>query len=143
YGAFTAGYVEGDASKIRPGQIFNTWPKMGDQWIADQVYMKPSFFENIFENPGGIQFMHRTIALVIVILVCCLWYKSNKLTLTKAQNSGITFLIYGVILQFILGVFTLLYNVPVVLGALHQTGAFFLFGTTIYLLFHLFNKKAI
>lgn len=143
YGAFTAGYVEGDASKIRPGQIFNTWPKMGDQWIADQVFMKGSFFENIFENASGIQFMHRSIALVIVILICCLWYKSNKLKLTKPQHTGITLLIYGVTLQFILGVFTLLYNVPVILGVLHQTGAFFLFATTIYLLFHLFNKKAI
>jgi heme A synthase len=39
-----------------------------------------------------------------------------------------------------LGVFTLIYNVPVLLGALHQTGAFFLFACGIYLLFHLFNK---
>ncbi|MGZ4091069.1 MAG: COX15/CtaA family protein [Bacteroidia bacterium] len=141
YGAFTAGYVEGDASKIRPGHIFNTWPKMGDEWIAEQVTMKPTFFENIFENASGIQFMHRTIALVVVTLVCILWYKSNKLNLTKLQQTGITLLIYGVTIQFLLGVFTLLYNVPVFLGALHQTGAFFLFAASIYLLFQLYNKK--
>jgi cytochrome c oxidase assembly protein subunit 15 len=56
---------------------------------------------------------------------------------------GVTFLIYGVTFQFILGVLTLLYRVPVLLGALHQTGAFFLFLGTIYLLFQLFNKKTI
>lgn len=141
YGAFTAGYVEGDAAKIRPGHIFNTWPKMGDQWIAEQVTMKPSFFENIFENASGIQFMHRSIALVIVILICVIWYRSNKLKLTRHQNLGVSLLIYGVTIQFLLGVFTLLYQVPVVMGALHQTGAFFLFAASIYLLYHLFNKK--
>ncbi len=39
---------------------------MGDSWMPEQVYMKDSFFENILENPSGIQFMHRTIALIIV-----------------------------------------------------------------------------
>jgi cytochrome c oxidase assembly protein subunit 15 len=77
-----------------------------------------------------------------VILLCAIWYKSNKLKLTKQQNLGVTLLIYGVTVQFILGVLTLLYQVPIILGALHQTGAFFLFLSCIYLLFNLFNKKA-
>jgi cytochrome c oxidase assembly protein subunit 15 len=143
YGAFTAGYVEGDEAKIRPGHIFNTWPKMGDEWIAEQVTMKPTLFQNIFENASGIQFMHRTIALIVVLLVCVIWYRSNKLQLTKQQHFGVSLLIYGVTIQFLLGVFTLLYHVPVVLGALHQTGAFFLFAASIYLMYHLFNNKTV
>jgi len=141
YGAFTAGYAEGDNTKIRPGHIFNTWPKMGESWIPEQVYMKDSFFANILENPSGIQFMHRTIALVVVLLICILWYRSDKLKLSRQQTFGINMLIFGVTVQFILGVLTLLYNVPVIMGALHQTGAFFLFLSCIYLIFHLFNTK--
>lgn len=140
YGAFTAGYVEGDASKIRPGHIFNTWPKMGEDWMPEQVTMKDTFYQNFFENASGIQFTHRTIALVVVLLVCVLWYKSNKLQLTPQQYRGVTFLIYGVTIQFILGIFTLIYQVPVVLGVLHQTGAFFLFGTGVYLIYQVFRK---
>lgn len=142
YGAFTAGYSEGDNSKIRPGHIFNTWPKMGDNWVAEQAFMKESLGENLLENPSGIQFMHRTIAVVVVILTCVIWYRSDKLKLSKQQTLGVNLLIFGVTIQFILGVLTLLYNVPVVMGALHQTGAFFLFLSCIYLIFHLFNKKA-
>lgn len=142
YGAFTAGFVEGDAAKIRPGHIFNTWPKMGENWIAEQVTMKDTFYQNFFENASGIQFVHRTLALVVVTLVCIIWYKSNKLKLSKQQYTGITFLIYGVTVQFILGVLTLLYQVPVVLGVLHQTGAFFLFAVSIYLMFHVFKKQS-
>lgn len=140
YGAFTAGFVEGDAAKIRPGHIFNTWPKMGEDWIAEQVTMRESFYLNFFENASGIQFVHRTLALVVVVLVCFIWYRSNKLQLSKPQYLGVTLLIYGVTLQFILGVLTLLYQVPVVLGVLHQTGAFFLFGVCVYLLYHVFKK---
>ncbi len=142
YGAFTAGYVEGNAAKIRPGQIFNTWPKMGEEWIAEQVTMKDSFYLNFFENASGIQFMHRTLAILVCIVLSIIWYKSSKLKLTAAQYRGVTFLIYGLTLQFILGVLTLLYHVPVVLGVLHQTGAFFLFATSVYLIFHVFRKKS-
>lgn len=142
YGAFTAGYVEGDAAKIRPGKIFNTWPKMGDEWVPEQVTMKGDFLSNFLENASGIQFVHRMLALVVVILVCIIWYKSNHLKLTGSQNRGVTFLIYGVTIQFILGVLTLVYQVPVVLGVLHQTGAFFLFATTVFMLFHTFRRTS-
>jgi heme a synthase len=142
FGAFTAGFVEGDSSKVRPGHIFNTWPKMGDEWMPEQVYMKDSFFSNVFENASGIQFTHRSIALVLVLLVIYIWNKSNKLNLSKAQYNGITLIIYGLTIQFILGVFTLLYQVPVILGALHQTGAFFMFAVSIFLLFHLSKKSS-
>ena len=141
FGAFTAGYVEGNAANIRPGHIFNTWPKMGDSWIPEQVGMKNSVFEDLFENASGIQFVHRTMAYLVVILMCVIWYRSGKLRLTASQQLGVNLLIYGVTLQFILGVLTLLYQVPVLIGALHQSGAFFLFLSSIFLLFHLFNKK--
>ncbi len=142
YGAFTAGYVEGDASKIRPGHIFNSWPKMGDEWMPEQVTMKGSFFANVMENASGIQFMHRTLALLVVTVLCVIWYKSDKLKLTASQYRGVTFLVYGVTIQFILGVLTLLYQVPVLLGVMHQTGAFFLFASSVYLIFHTFRNTS-
>ncbi len=142
YGAFTAGYVVGDAAKVRPGHIFNSWPKMGEEWMPEQVTMKDSFYLNFFENASGIQFAHRTIAIAVVLLLCIIWYKSNKLKLNASQYKAVTFLIYGVAIQFILGVLTLLYQVPVVLGVLHQTGAFFLFAVSIYFIFHSFKTNS-
>lgn len=139
YGAFTAGFVEGDAAKIRPGHIFNSWPKMGDSWMPEQVTMKNSFYLNFFENASGIQFVHRTLAILLCMLLGFIWHKSNKLQVNKQQFRGITFLIYGITIQFILGVFTLLYKVPVVLGVLHQTGAFFLFASSVYVIYHTFK----
>lgn len=141
YGAFTAGFVENEATKIRPGHIFNTWPKMGAEWMPEQVYMKDTLAQNLLENPSGIQFVHRTLAILLVLSLTYIWYRSNKLNLSKPQHFGITLLIYGITIQFLLGVYTLLNQVPVVLGALHQSGAFFLFLSSIYLLFQLFHTK--
>lgn len=130
YGAFVAG--------LKAGLFYSTWPKMGDSWFpADTILVEDSLIRNFLEVGAGVQFMHRTIAVLVVVCVALLWNKSNKLQLTKQQNSGITLLIYGVTAQFILGVYTLLYQVPVVLGVLHQSGAFFLFTVSLYLLFHL------
>jgi heme a synthase len=138
YGAFTAGYVEGDATHFRPGHIFNNWPKMGEGWMPEQVTMKPTVGENLLENASGIQFVHRNLAYLIVVVTCFVWYRSNRLHLNHEQKSGVTLLIYGVTLQVMLGIFTLVYQVPVVLGVLHQSGAFFVFAASIYLLFHLY-----
>lgn len=130
YGAFVAG--------LKAGLFYPTWPKMGDSWFpADTILVEDSLIRNFLEIGAGVQFMHRTIAVLVVICVIVLWNKAGKLQLTKQQNTGITLLIYGVTAQFILGVYTLMYQVPVVLGVLHQTGAFFLFTVSIYLLYHL------
>jgi cytochrome c oxidase assembly protein subunit 15 len=130
YGAFVAG--------LKAGLFYPTWPKMGNEWFPeDTIMIFDSTIRNFLEVGAGVQFMHRTIALLVVLCVGWLWFRSNKLQLTKQQHFGITLLIYGVTIQFMLGVFTLIYQVPLILGVLHQTGAFFLFAASIYLLFHL------
>jgi cytochrome c oxidase assembly protein subunit 15 len=135
YGAFVAG--------LKAGMFYPTWPKMGTEWFPeDTILIEDSFIKNFLEVGAGVQFMHRTIAFLVVACVAVVWSRSTKLNLNKQQSRGVSFLIYGVTIQFMLGIFTLLYQVPVVLGVLHQTGAFFLFATCIYLMFHL-NLKAV
>ena len=114
---------------------------MGEGWMPEQVYWKDTLYENIMLNASGIQFVHRNLALLVFVLMCVLWYRSNKLQLNSRQNLGVTLVIYGVTIQFILGVLTLLYQVPVLMGAAHQTGAFFLFGASVFLIYHLFNNQ--
>jgi heme a synthase len=133
FGAFVAG--------LKAGLLFPTWPKMGPTWYPkEMIEISDSWVTNFFENDYGVQFVHRTFAFVVVLMVAVIWIKSNQLKLNKYVNRGVTFIIYGTAVQFILGVWTLIYQVPVVLGVLHQTGAFFLFASSLYLLFHLTRK---
>jgi cytochrome c oxidase assembly protein subunit 15 len=133
FGAFVAG--------LKAGLYYPTWPKMGDQWFpSDTILISDSIRTNFFENGAGVQFVHRTFAAIVVIALLWLWRISSVLKLNRYVQSAITLLIYGLTIQVMLGVYTLLYQVPIILGVLHQTGAFFLFTVSIYLLFHLFRK---
>jgi cytochrome c oxidase assembly protein subunit 15 len=70
--------------------------------------------------------VHRTLAYVVVGFILLLAFKSHKFDLNKNQKSGINALVIIVFIQFALGVFTLLYSVPLWLGLAHQVVAFFL-----------------
>jgi heme a synthase len=130
YGAFVAG--------LKAGLAFPTWPMMGNQWIATEVTAFDTFFENFIDkNKAGIQFVHRYIAYLVVALVAWLYLKSKMIKIDGILRNGILFLLLATGFQFLLGVLTLIYHVPVVLGVLHQTGAFIMFATSIFIFFHL------
>ncbi|WP_194767832.1 COX15/CtaA family protein [Tamlana sp. I1] len=132
YGAFIAG--------LKAGLLHNHWPLMNDgQFMHFTVYVLDPFYKNLIENPSGIQFIHRTLAYIVVILIFLIWKKSNKFTLTPLQKQGINSLILLVLLQFALGVFTIIYQVPLGLGIAHQIGAFFLLTSMTFTL-HRFTK---
>ena len=120
YGGFVAG--------LNAGLIHNHWPLMSDgQFIHDSVFIeKSTLFLNLTEGKSGVQFVHRTMAYVVVGLILALYFTSKKHILSSLQKKGINILVLTVFLQFLLGVFTLLYSVPIWLGLLHQVMAFFL-----------------
>ena len=142
WGAFTAGYVSGHQTKIRPGHIYNSWPKMGDQWIPDSMLTEGSWLHRISENPSGIQFVHRTLAFVVCFTLLVLLWRSRHHACNPQQKNGLTALLYALTAQIMLGIYTLLYKVPVLLAALHQTMAFVLVGISVFLLYHFMYQKS-
>lgn len=135
YGAFTAG--------LKAGYAYNTYPKMNDDWLpVKDLYLEP-FWKNFLEVGAGVQFIHRWLAAIVVCLVGYLWWKSKDKNLLPMQKLSVNLLIYCVSIQFLLGLFTLLYAVPVTLGVLHQTGAFFLFSSCLFYLFQMRGKLSL
>ena len=131
YGGFVAG--------LNAGLIHNHWPMMSDgQFLHESVILeKDSWLLRLTEGKSGVQFVHRTLAYVVVGFILLLAFKSHKFDLNKDQKSGINALVIIVFLQFGLGVFTLLYSVPLWLGLTHQIMAFFLLATMTYTLHRL------
>lgn len=132
YGAFVAG--------LNAGKIFTTWPKMGDSWIAESVTAMQPLYHNFIEGLAGVQFIHRYMAYLVVFMVLMVYFKARDMFLNSRQKKGLNFLIIMVAIQFLIGVLTLVYAVPVVLGILHQLGAFFLLGGVVYCL-HVFTSN--
>ena len=124
YGAFVAG--------LNAGFTMNTWPKMGELWIAETVTAMEPFWINFIDGIGGVQFIHRYLAYVVVAIVLFLLFKSPKYNISKIQSKSLIALLLIVFAQFFLGIFTLLYAVPVWLGVTHQVGAFFLLGAIVF-----------
>jgi cytochrome c oxidase assembly protein subunit 15 len=131
YGGFVAG--------LNAGLVHNHWPLMSDgQFIHESVFIEQkTLFLNLTEGKSGVQFVHRTLAYIVVGLIVFLYFKSRKFTLDSKQNSGIRLLLVLVFVQFALGVFTLLYGVPLWLGLTHQISAFFLLSAMTYTLHRL------
>jgi cytochrome c oxidase assembly protein subunit 15 len=131
YGGFVAG--------LNAGLIHNHWPLMNDgQFIHESVFLEQkNWFLCFTEGKSGVQFIHRTLAYVVVGSILFLYTKSRKFTLNKAQTRGIYLLLALVFVQFALGVFTLLYGVPVWLGLTHQVSAFLLLSAMTFTLHRL------
>ena len=95
--------------------------------IHETVYIEQNpAWKNFFEGKSGVQFIHRYLAYVVTGLMVYIWFKAKKTTINKLQQTLLKSLIWVVLIQFTLGVFTLLFLVPVILGVLHQVVAFFL-----------------
>lgn len=133
WGAFVAG--------LDAGWIHNSWPTMaGGEWIHETVFIeKNPVWRNFIEGKSGVQFIHRYLAYIVVAVILYIWYRSRKMVLTLPQKRGIQLLVVGVFIQFFLGVFTLIYAVPVWLGVTHQVGAFFLLTAMTFTL-HRFSR---
>ena len=124
---------------------------MDDNWISDAVGMSLQKLGAIamFDAMPVVQVIHRYVAYAVVILFLVLYFTAknlntarlNKLLYPEVQNT-IWLLPVLVLIQFILGVYTLLYGVPVWLGVVHQATAFLLFGMMVFLL-HRFKTTGI
>jgi len=133
YGAFVAG--------LDAGFIHNHWPMMNEgKFMHETVYIEQSpVYKNFIEGKSGVQFVHRMLAYVVALTIIFIWNKAIKLKLTKYQKNGVNLLLILVGAQFLLGVLTIIMQVPVWLGVAHQVGAFILLSIMTFTL-HRFSK---
>lgn len=123
WGAFVAG--------LNAGHVYNTFPKMFGTWIPAESWIMEPLILNFTDNPATTQLIHRFLATVIGIFIIMLWIRvllKASLWETKKWTLGLFTI---VLIQYALGVFTLIYHVPVWLGVTHQAVALLLMGATL------------
>tara|TARA_Y100000022_G_scaffold56674_1_gene48392 strand:+ start:309 stop:1259 length:951 start_codon:yes stop_codon:yes gene_type:complete len=114
FGAFLAG-MDG-------GLIYQTWPDMNGSFFPDDTNVYLMFTSDTLNNPSIVQFIHRTIAYVIIVLIIYLNYIYFKNNLPLAYIIVFDFFIC---LQIFLGIITLISGVPISYASLHQIGSIF------------------
>ncbi|XP_021665729.1 cytochrome c oxidase assembly protein COX15 isoform X2 [Hevea brasiliensis] len=124
------------------GHAYNTFPKMGDTWIPEDIFEMKPLIRNFFENTSTVQLDHRILATTTLISIGGLWWFTRKLDIHPAVRSLIGSTLGMAALQVTLGISTLLSYVPVSLGTAHQAGALTLM-TLMILLNHTVRKPSV
>jgi cytochrome c oxidase assembly protein subunit 15 len=127
WGAFTAG--------LRAGLVYNTFPMMGGNFAPPDVLALHPWWSNFFENHGAVQFTHRMLAMTTGLILIALALRLRAPTVAPELRKVATALFAVVALQIFLGIETVLNQVPVWLGALHQANAILLLGIVVRTLF--------
>jgi cytochrome c oxidase assembly protein subunit 15 len=112
---------------IRAGLAYNTFPLMNGHFVPPEIFMVEPLWLNFFTNMATVQFDHRMIAWVLLVLVPVFWWRARRVAPLEAN-----LLLVMLAVQIGLGVATLLHQVPVVLGAAHQAGALLLFAALLW-----------
>ena len=117
FGALVAG--------LRAGRAYNTWPDIDGAFIpsADRLFFETPWWRNLFDNVLTVQFEHRMTAYLL--LAVALWHAIDavRAQAPSAVVRGAWWLAGAMLLQAVLGILTLLNQVPIDLALSHQAVA--------------------
>jgi cytochrome c oxidase assembly protein subunit 15 len=125
------GFVAG----LHAGLTYNTFPLMDGRLVPEGYAAMTPFARNVIENVAAVQFDHRalaTVTLLMVTLTACVGFRANR-----------AFALFGLLVlgQYALGVATLLNVVPAPLAVAHQAGAVLLLTAAIVALHSLHSSR--
>lgn len=133
WGALVAGH--------HAGHIYNTFPTMHGNWIPPELWLMEPMMLNLVENMVTVQWMHRVLGTLLLILAIGIWLRSFMLSTTFTTKKWALALLTLILIQYATGVFTLIFHVPVWLGVTHQAMAMILFGVVLGFIHHLKNRE--
>jgi heme a synthase len=122
-------YIGGLVAGLNAGYSFNTWPLIDGRFIPDQLLLLEPIWRNFFENPKTVQFIHRMSAYTIFLAAFVhLWRTVSR------EGAGATHARRAVVLaalitcQALIGIITLVMQVPLGWGLMHQAMGLIVLG---------------
>ena len=129
-GAFVSG--------MDAGRIYNSWPLMGNTYFPNDNSVENLFKLSAFSDPSLVQFIHRNLAYVIGLFYLLIFFKVYKKKINKLYKT-VNILGFFIILQIVLGIYTVLLGAQLYIAAVHQVSSIFLVTSAIYFFF--INRK--
>ena len=131
FGAFIAG--------TKAGLLWNTFPLMEGRLVPEGLLALEPLYSNFFNNMKMFQFCHRLIGTSLLIYVTWCFYLSRNESYSRYTH----FLFIAFLMQFYIGIMTLLLRVPTILGVIHQGFAVLILLLIVHIKFLISNSKAI
>src|SRR5262249_10298357 len=117
-------YLGALVAGLRAGRVYNTWPGIDGAFIpsAERLWFETPWWRNLFDNVLTVQFEHRMTAYALFVLAALHAFDALR-SRAGAAAGGALWLLAAVSLQAVLGILTLLNQVPIGLALAHQTVA--------------------
>lgn len=125
----------GAVSGLHAGLSYNTFPRMDNAWIPEGLWSIDPWYKNLFEDATTAQFMHRMLAYGLSVLIPLFWLIGR----TNPHIAHLLPILFSIfVVQFLFGVLTLLFVVPIPLSSMHQANAILVFGIAVTITHRLF-----
>jgi cytochrome c oxidase assembly protein subunit 15 len=125
---FVQVYLGGLVAGLDAGFTYNTWPLMDGRFVPRGMYSIVPLWRDFFENITTVQFDHRIGAyLVLAVSLALAWATWSLMPGTRTARRAAV-LAALVLLQAVIGIATVIMQVPLWLGLLHQLGAAVVLG---------------
>ena len=117
-------YLGALVAGLRAGLIYNTWPDIDGAFIPSgaRLWFEQPWWRNLFENTLTVQFEHRMTAYAL-LAIALLHALDAIVSRAGAAARGALWLAAAVTLQALLGILTLINQVPLALALSHQAVA--------------------
>ena len=125
WGGFMAG--------TRAGLLYPTFPDMHGTFMPAAVGEFDSWLADLADNPHTIHFVHRLLAYLCVLAAAAIWFWGRRHVLTPRARLALHALGAGTVIQFVLGVLTVIMHVPTATAVKHQAGAYLLLSVAVVL----------
>jgi cytochrome c oxidase assembly protein subunit 15 len=118
-------YLGALVAGLRAGLVYNTWPAIDGGFIPSsaRLWFEAPWWRNLFENTLTVQFEHRMTAYALFLLAALHAIDLIRAKAPRAAVNGALLLLAVVTLQAVLGILTLLNQVPILLALSHQAVA--------------------
>jgi cytochrome c oxidase assembly protein subunit 15 len=115
WGAFVAG--------TKAGLIFNTFPAMAGRLLPPEPLTSGPLLRALTEDPAMVQWMHRMLGTVLLVVAGAFFLRVRR-SARDVRTRRFNLTLFGLIVcQYILGVLTLIYRLPLPLAVTHQAAA--------------------
>ena len=118
-------YLGALVAGLRAGLVYNTWPTIDGGFIPSsaRLWFEMPWWRNLFENTLTVQFEHRVTAYALFLLATLHAIDVLRAKSPRAAINGALWLLGAITLQAVLGILTLLNQVPILLALSHQAVA--------------------
>ncbi|MFL6827241.1 MAG: COX15/CtaA family protein, partial [Bradyrhizobium sp.] len=118
-------YLGALVAGLRAGKVYNTWPDIDGGMIpsAARLFFETPWWRNLFDNTLTVQFEHRMVAYALFLIAVMHALDAVRSRAGAAVVNGALWLAALIALQAMLGILTLLHQVPIGLALAHQAGA--------------------